>query len=89
VITSIDSSSTYLLIILSISSSLDDKTGIKVRPHRLRHTFITMLQGMKPKSIQQLAGHEDYETTLKVYTHFTGFDKDEVEKMDETFKDIF
>lgn len=39
-------------------------------PHILRHTYITrlILGGMDVKRVQYLAGHEDPELTLKIYT---------------------
>ena len=42
-----------------------------VTPHLLRHTYITnlILGGTNIKVVQYLAGHEDVETTLNIYTH--------------------
>jgi integrase/recombinase XerD len=44
--------------------------GVKVSPHRLRHTLATRLvnAGMDMISIQRLLGHEKLDTTL-IYTH--------------------
>ena len=44
-----------------------------VTPHLLRHTYITELcvSGMYIKKIQYLAGHEDVQMTLRIYTHAT------------------
>ncbi|QVK19291.1 tyrosine-type recombinase/integrase [Mycoplasmatota bacterium] len=64
---------------------LDDKT-IKVRPHQIRHTFATMLQGMNPKEIQQLLGHSDLETTLNIYTHFKPYQENTIENLEKEFK---
>ena len=39
--------------------------------HELRHTFLTMLalKGVHPKVMQELAGHNDAQTTMQIYTH--------------------
>lgn len=39
--------------------------------HELRHTFLTMLalNGVHPKKMQELAGHNDAQTTMQIYTH--------------------
>ena len=54
-----------------ISSALGEDTDIT--EHCLRHNYCTMLFecGADPVGAQQLMGHEDPETTLKIYTHFT------------------
>ncbi len=40
-------------------------------PHQLRHTYITklILAGVNIKVVQYLAGHENVEITLNIYTH--------------------
>lgn len=45
-------------------------TRIRVTPHKLRHTFATLLyeRGNDILKIQQLMGHEDLNTTA-IYTH--------------------
>ena len=44
----------------------------KVRPHQLRHTCIThwFESGLDIKEVQRLAGHENVEVTLRIYTHY-------------------
>lgn len=44
--------------------------GVKVWPHRLRHTLATRLlnQGMRITSIQRLLGHDKLDTTM-IYAH--------------------
>lgn len=41
--------------------------------HGLRHTHCTLLfeAGVDPKTIQQRLGHNDIQTTLNIYTHFS------------------
>ena len=45
-------------------------------PYCCRHTYITRLTALKvsPAMLQELAGHEDYETTLE-YTHLSVADR--------------
>ena len=42
-----------------------------ITPHVLRHTALTLLasKGMKPKSLQNFAGHSNVQTTLNIYVH--------------------
>lgn len=54
-----------------------------VSPHAFRHTFATRCfeKKMKPRVIQKLMGHANYDTTLS-YTHlYDEYVKDEVEKI--------
>ena len=41
--------------------------------HLLRHTYTTnlLLNGAKPKDVQELLGHSDVSTTMNVYAHAT------------------
>jgi site-specific recombinase XerD len=41
----------------------------KVTPHILRHTYITNLihEGVDPKTVQYLAGHENSKVTMDIY----------------------
>lgn len=52
-----------------------DKTSIKKKapPHIFRHTHISMLTeaGVDLATFMQRAGHDDKETTMKIYTHVT------------------
>lgn len=56
------------------------RTELKIRPtitpYCCRHTYITMLTTLKvsPAMLQELAGHEDYDTTLE-YTHLSISDR--------------
>ena len=54
------------------SLNLDDA----LQPYCCRHTYITNLTALKvsPAMLQELAGHEDYETTLE-YTHLSVEDR--------------
>ncbi|WP_404592143.1 tyrosine-type recombinase/integrase [Paenibacillus sp. RC73] len=69
------------------------KTSIKkeATPHIFRHTHISMLAeaGVDLKTIMQRAGHDDPETTLRIYTHVTQkMRKDANEKIRIHFADI-
>ena len=54
---------------------LGRKAGItqKVHPHLLRHTFGTYLiwAGVDPRTVQEMMGHNDLETTLRYYSAVT------------------
>jgi len=69
------------------------KTSIKkeATPHIFRHTHISMLAeaGVDLKTIMQRVGHDDPETTLRIYTHVTEkMRKDANEKIRIHFADI-
>ncbi len=60
-------------------------------PHIFRHTHISMLTeaGVDLPTIMKRVGHEDVETTLKIYTHVTNkMKKDASEKVVNLFGDI-
>ena len=77
----------------------DDKTNVthafhrlcpEHRLHDLRHTFVTRCaeSGININVAQQLAGHSDISTTLKIYTHVTTeFTKTEFAKFKLSPKD--
>lgn len=46
----------------------------KVTPHILRHTYITelIMAGADIKTVQYLAGHQNVQLTLNIYTHLMG-----------------
>jgi integrase len=76
--------------IKSYMQRLDDKTGIKIRPHQMRHTFISNLilkNEMNPKEVQLLAGHAKVQTTLNTYTKLFGgkFEESTREKLEELY----
>ncbi|MGG3281786.1 tyrosine-type recombinase/integrase [Paenibacillus solani] len=69
------------------------KTSIKkaATPHIFRHTHISMLAeaGVDLKTIMQRVGHDDPETTLRIYTHVTEkMRKDANERIRIYFTDI-
>lgn len=58
----------------------------KVYPHAIRHTFCSRCfeKNMNPKVVQRIMGHQNYSTTIDVYTHIS--DKkleEEIAKWDE------
>ena len=59
--------------------SKTDKTR-RLTPHSTRHTFASMMvqADAKPELLQKIIGHENYETTVDIYTHFT---KDDISEM--------
>ena len=59
--------------------SKDDKDH-RLTPHSTRHTFASMMvqAGAQPELLQKIIGHENYETTIDTYTHFT---KDDISSM--------
>ena len=56
-----------------ILERLGRRAGVKVSPHRLRHTGATLFirNGGDPFSLQRLLGHADIQTTM-VYVHMAG-----------------
>ena len=65
-------------------------TSIKkhLTPHSFRHTHISMLTeaGVNLPTIMKRVGHEDQETTMKIYTHVTEkMEKDALQKMNSEF----
>lgn len=59
-------------------NALRDRLGLRscLTPYCCRHTYITRLTALKvsPAMLQELAGHEDYDTTLD-YTHLSVADR--------------
>lgn len=59
-------------------NALRDELGLRtaLTPYCCRHTYITRLTALKvsPAMLQELAGHEDYDTTLE-YTHLSVSDR--------------
>ncbi|WP_242069687.1 tyrosine-type recombinase/integrase [Paenibacillus dendritiformis] len=69
------------------------KTSIKkeATPHIFRHTHISMLAeaGVDLKTIMQRVGHDNPDTTLRIYTHVTEkMRKDANERIRIHFADI-
>lgn len=79
--------------ILDRMNRLVEKTSIKknATPHIFRHTHISMLTeaGVELPTIMERVGHEDMETTMKVYTHVTNkMKKDASVKINNLFGNI-
>lgn len=68
------------------------KANISYKPfHSLRHTYATLLfeKDAKPKTIQELMGHSDINTTLAIYTHVNPTEKTKaVQKLNDIFINI-
>jgi integrase len=62
-----------------------------VHPHALRHTFGTILleRGVNPKTVMEMMGHANIETTLSIYSHVLRevFDAT-AETLDDVYSDI-
>ena len=58
-------------VINTMFHRLSKKTGIKVYPHLLRHTYATRLlkAGYEPDRVKHLLGHTSIITTLDIYSH--------------------
>lgn len=70
-----------------------DRTKIekKATPHIFRHTHISMMAeaGVALPTIMKKVGHEDVDTTMKIYTHVTEkMKKDATEKMTNLYGNI-
>lgn len=79
--------------ILDRMNRLVEKTSIEknATPHIFRHTHISMLTeaGIDIATIMERVGHEDIETTMKVYTHVTNkMKKDASHKLTNLYGDI-
>ncbi|MGC7931298.1 tyrosine-type recombinase/integrase [Lysinibacillus sp. VIII_CA] len=79
--------------IINRMARLLEHTNIKknATPHIFRHTHISMLTeaGVDLNTIMERVGHDDMQTTLKIYTHVTNkMKKDASEKMTSTFGNI-
>jgi integrase len=60
----------------------------QIRFHDLRHSAATLLfaQGVHPKTVMEILGHSDINTTMKVYGHVLDqMKRDAAAKMDELF----
>jgi integrase len=58
--------------LLKLFDKLLAEAGLShMRFHDLRHSVVTLLLGMgvDPRTIQELVGHEDITTTLRIYSH--------------------
>ncbi|QEZ68712.1 transposase (plasmid) [Paraclostridium bifermentans] len=62
--------------VLDLFNRLENKTGIKVNPHALRHTHATDLlkSGWDAAYVQKRLGHANIQTTLDTYIHLTNND---------------
>ena len=57
---------------------LNDDEKPRLTPHSTRHTFISEMvrNSSRPEYLQRIVGHEQYETTIDLYTHITDEDID-------------
>lgn len=54
----------------ALYGTMAPKTFERIHPHALRHTFAARCfeKGMTPKTVQEIMGHANYNTTVS-YTH--------------------
>lgn len=77
----------YYHRIKTILKRYNNNNDLKIEqltPHILRHTFCSKMirQGMNPKVLQIIMGHEDISITMNLYTHLTAEDtKEEMKKI--------
>lgn len=73
-----------------IYNKLLDKAEIpRIKFHALRHTYATRLfeEGIQVKTVQELMGHSNINTTMNIYTHVTKEVKNNAaEKLNQIFK---
>lgn len=72
------------MIWLTLPAFLKQAGVERIHPHRLRHTFATRLvtAGVNPRIAQELLGHEDISTTMKIYAEVeTSAMESAIEKM--------
>lgn len=57
----------------SVRENRKPTTFTDVYPHAIRHTFCSRCfeKDMNPKVVQALMGHQNYSTTIEIYTHVT------------------
>jgi len=78
--------------IRSYLQRLDKKLDTKVRSHRFRHTFASTLilkEGLNPKIVQKLLGHQKISTTLDIYTDLFNdeYDDKTYDSLDNAFSE--
>lgn len=71
-----------LEVLKRIFKKIKNNTGIHTSPHKLRHTFATLMLegGCDPVSLQKMMGHSKLETTLKYLTITPRFLREQIEK---------
>lgn len=61
--------------LIRLMKKMKEQHGLKkhITPHSFRHTNISLLieAGVQLSEIQRRVGHEDYQTTMNIYTHVT------------------
>lgn len=70
----------------------EEKSGIKLSPHVLRHTHATSLikAGWDASFVQKRLGHAQVQTTINTYIHLNDEDlKDAYKKFEERKKDLY
>ena len=53
------------------TSSFGRHYGVKIHPHKLRHSFasVAIINGADIASVSETLGHSDKAVTLRMYTH--------------------
>lgn len=66
----------------------NEKLGVNIRSHKLRHTFATMLRGMEAKDVQHLLGHKDVDVNVNTYQDHDKYMEKTIEEMNKIFKKL-